>query len=116
MSNFLIISDMRFISLWAGNTGSDLPSHLTKLYTSIGHSGFQRDPEVCAEPERVPIEELLEPFSLPEKYHVEAVAAAERESLHLATTVVAVYTDNPPGSESVQPSGCALRFIGTFPC
>jgi hypothetical protein len=109
------MSNTHFISLWAGNTGSDLPSHLKKLYASIGDSSFQRDPEVCAERERVPIVELLEPFSLPEASFESAVAAARRESLHLATTVVAVYTDNPPESKTVQPSGCGLRFIGTFP-
>ena len=108
------MSNTHFISLWAGNTGSDLPSHLNKLYASIGDSSFQRDPEVCAERERVPIVELLEPFSLAEASIAEAVAAAERESLHLATTVVAVYTKNLPKGESVQPSGCGLRFIGTF--
>jgi hypothetical protein len=109
------MSDMHFISFWAGNIGSDLPRHLKALYASIGHSSFQRDPEVCAERERVPIEELLEPFSLTEAFLAEAIAAAGRQSLHLATTVVAVYTQNPPKGEMLQPSGSALRFIGTFP-
>jgi len=109
------MSNTHFISLWAGNPGADLPLQLEKLYTAIGYSHFQRDPEVCAERERVPIVELLEPFSLPESSFAEAVAAAEHELLRLATTVVAVYTHNPPRSEAIQPSTCSLRFLGTFP-
>jgi len=108
---------MSFISLWAGdiNPPDSLPSHLTKLYKALGYSSFQRDPEVCAEWELVPVGELLEPFSLPEPFFEEARKAAVQQSLRLANTVVAVYTDQPPSPEAVQVADCGLRFVGTFP-
>jgi len=110
-----VVCGPHFISLWAGNIGSDLLSHLTILYASLGHSNFQRDPEVCAERERVPIEELLEPFLVSEGFLADAVAAAKRQPLHLATTVVAVHTADRPAQQALHPFGCGLRFIGTFP-
>jgi hypothetical protein len=32
------MSDARFISLWAGNVGSDMPAHLRILYASLGEN------------------------------------------------------------------------------
>ena len=108
---------MSFISLWAGNIEppGKLPEHLGRLYGSIGRSTFQRDPEVCAERELVPVAELLEPFSLVEPFLSQAMSAAEQKRLRLANTVVAVYTDDVPKTEAIEPAGCALRFVGTFP-
>ena len=108
---------MSFISLWAGHIEppSKLPDHLGVLYRSLGSSAFLRDPEVCAEFERVPVAELMEPFSLGELFLSEATAAAERQGLRLANTVVAVYTDHAPKAEPINSNGCELRFIGTFP-
>jgi hypothetical protein len=105
-----------FISLWAGDiaTPEDLPSHLGVLYKAIGFANFLRDPRVCEELERVPVAELIEPF-LPRETELQAAAAAaERQSLRLATTVVAIYTRHPPKEIVIQPSGCELRFIGSF--
>ena len=106
---------MNFISLWAGHIEppGQLPSHLGALYTSLGRSKFSRGPEVCAERERVPVAELLEPFSLGEVFLSEAVAAAEKQGLRLANTVVAVYTQHAPKAQTID--GCGLRFVGTFP-
>ena len=108
---------MSFISLWAGQIEppGKLPEHLKRLYGSIGSATFQRDPEVCAECERVPIGELLEPFSLDESFLSEATASAARQSLRLANTVVAIYTHDAPKAEATETTGCDLRFIGTFP-
>jgi hypothetical protein len=108
------MNDTHFVSLWAGIVGSDLPAHLEILYASLGHSSFERDPRVCAELERVPIEELLEPFLLSEASLADAVASAEKQTLHLATTVVAIYTHMPPRRDVLPPSGCGLKFVGTF--
>jgi hypothetical protein len=106
---------MSFISLWAGQIEppGTLPTHLGTLYKSLGRSTFSRDPEVCAERELVPVAELLEPFSLGEVFLSEAVAAAERQALRLANTVVGVYTHHAPNAEAID--GCELRFVGTFP-
>jgi len=111
------MSETMFISLWAGDLdcARELPNHLAILYGSIGHSRFQRDPEVCEELELVPIGELLEPYSLSEVFLVEAVSAAEQQSLRLASLVVAVYTHEPPKSKLLSPPGCGLRYLGTFP-
>jgi hypothetical protein len=70
---------------------------------------------VCSERELVPISELIEPFGLGESHFAQARSAAEDKSLRLANTVVAVYTDDAPRPEVTEPSGCDLRFIGTFP-
>ena len=107
---------MSFMSLWAGDIDSpeNLTPHLGTLYSSIGHSNFQQEPRVCEELERVPVAELIEPFLLSKEAMQTAVAAAERQSLRLATTVVAIYTNNPPESEVLQAAGCALKFIGIF--
>jgi hypothetical protein len=106
---------MSFISLWAGHIEppGNLPNHLAVLYRSLGYSTFRRDPEVCAERERVPVAELLEPFSLGEVFRSQAIAAAEGQGLRLANTVVGVYTQHDPGAEAI--AGCELRFVGTFP-
>lgn len=106
---------MSYISLWAGQIEppSTLPTHLGALYRSLGSSTFSRDPEVCAERERVPVAELLEPFSLGEAFLSEAAAAAERQGLRLANTVVGVFTHHAPKAEAID--GCELRFVGTFP-
>jgi hypothetical protein len=106
---------MNFISLWAGliEPPNTLPAHLDVLYTSLGDSTFSHDPEVCAGRERVPVVELLEPFSLGEAFLSEATAAAERQGLRLANTVVGVYTQHAPKAEAIE--GCKLRFVGTFP-
>ncbi len=106
---------MSFISLYAGRIEppDKLPAHLGILYRSLGDSTFRRDPEVCAERERVPVAELLEPFSLGEVFLAEAIAAAERQGLRLANTVVGVYTNHAPRAEAID--GCELRFVGTFP-
>ena len=106
---------MNFISLWAGliEPPNTLPAHLGMLYTSLEHSTFSRDPEVCAELERVPVVELLEPFSLGNAFLSEAAAAAERHGLRLANTVVGVYTQHAPKAQFID--GCKLRFVGTFP-
>jgi hypothetical protein len=111
---------MRFyVSFWAAglSTANDLPPHLEKLYKSIGHSNFAQDPEVCAEREPVPVEELIEPFStnLDEAALAHAAAAAREQCLKLAAVVVAVYTLQRPAPECVRPHDCELRFIGTFP-
>lgn len=108
---------MSFISLWTGRIEppGNLPEHLGRLYDSIDSSSFEREPGVCAERELVPFAELLEPFSLGEPFFDQAMAAAERKRLHLANTVVAVYTIGAPNTDSTAPAGCALRFIGTFP-
>lgn len=108
---------MIYISLWACDldTATDLPRHLQRLYESVSRSALQRDPEVCAEREPVPVEELLEPFSLPEAFLLEATAAAQQKSLRLAAAVIAVYTRDAPPQEAVQPVGCQLQFLGTFP-
>ena len=103
-----------YISLWAGNVGSALPLHLTILYKSLGNSTFSNDPRVCAERECVPVNELLEPFLTSEDAILKAVNAAERQSLHLASEVVAVYTSSPPSLNLVQPLGCELWYVGTF--
>ncbi len=105
---------MSLISLWAGhiNPPGKLPAPLEVLYRSLGSPTFRRDPEVCAELERVPVADLLEPFSLGEVFLSEALAAAERQGLRLANTVVAVFTHHAPKADAV---GCDLRFIGTFP-
>jgi len=107
---------MSFISLWAGRIEpfNKLPEHLGVLYRSIGHSGFKRDPTVCAERELVPVVELLEPFSLNESFLAETRTAAEQKGLRLANTAVAVYTKEVPKPEATEPAGCNLRFIGTF--
>jgi hypothetical protein len=107
---------MSFISLWAGRIEpyNTLPEHLGVLYGSIGHSCFQRAPEVCAERELVPVVELLEPFLLSESFLAETRAVAEQKGLRLANTVVAVYTNEAPKPETTEPAGCNLRFIGTF--
>ena len=106
---------MNFISLWAGliEPPNTLPAHLNLLYTSLDDSTFSRDPEVCAERERVPVVELLEPFSLGEAFLSEATAAAESQGLRLANTVVGVYTQYAPNAKAMD--GCELRFVGTFP-
>jgi hypothetical protein len=106
-----------FISLWAGSldTAGKLPAHLHILYSSIGHSCFGRDPEVCAERELVPVEELLEPFPLSKESVIELRKAAEESSLRLASVVVAIYTRERPESEALQPRGCDLKFLGTVP-
>jgi len=108
---------MHFISLWAGNIEpfNKLPDHLRVLYRSIGHDCFRRDPSVCAERELVPVAELIEPFDLGDSHFAQARSAAENKSLRLANTVVAVYTDDALRPEVTEPSGCDLRFIGTFP-
>ena|SRR5436190_1731790 len=109
---------MNFISLWAGRIEppGTLPGHLEILYGSLGGTAaFQRDPQVCAEREQVPIDELLEPFSLSEPFLTEAIAAADRQSLRLANTVVAVYTRLALKAEAIETTSCELRFIGTFP-
>ena len=113
----MVQDSMSFISLWAGRIEppGNLPQHLGKLYTSVGRSTFKREPEVCEERELVPVVELLEPFSLGEPFVRRALAEAERKRLHVANTVVAVYTEDAPKTESTEPAGCALRFIGTFP-
>jgi len=89
---------MSFISLWAGDIEpyNKLPDHLKVLYESIGAHCFRRDPEVCAELERILIGELLEPISLSEPFLAAACATAKQKSLRLANTVVAVYTDAAP--------------------
>lgn len=107
---------MRTISLWAAglHVAQELPIHLEELYRTIGRENFERDPEVCAEREPVPIEELLEPFLLDEKSSSEATTAAKHASLRLAAVVVAVYTFSPPAvNKSSLPAG-GLRFIGSF--
>jgi hypothetical protein len=108
------IAAMNFISLWAGliEPPNTLPAHLHVLYNSLGDSTFSRDPEVCAERERVPIVELLEPFSLGNAFLAEATAAAESQDLRLANTVVAVYTHHAPKTKAID--GSKLRFVGTF--
>lgn len=108
---------MSFISLWAGKIEppGELSEHLGRLYGSIGRATFQRDPEVCAERELVPVPELLEPFSLGEPYLSQATSAAEQNCLRLVNTVVAVYTDDILANSGNEPAGCALRFVGTFP-
>jgi len=107
---------MRYISLWVAKSSSpeELSPHLGTLYRSIGPSNFASEPRVCEELELVPIAELIEPFLLSESAAETAVATAEQQSLGLATTVVAVYTHRPPDRAVLQPSGCALKFIGTF--
>jgi len=109
-------TDKTFISVWAGrlDTATELPTHLKLLYDSIGHSRFERDPEVCAERELVPVEELLEPFSLCEEFASELTNAAKQQSLRLASVVVAVYTHERPRTEGLRPSGCGLQYLGTF--
>jgi hypothetical protein len=111
------MSDNTFISLWAGSldTARELPIHLKLLYGAIGRSRFERDPEVCVERECVPVDELLEPFALCEEFASELTKAAEQQSLGLASVVVAVYTHERPGTEALQPLGCGLRYLGTFP-
>ena len=106
---------MNFISLWAGliEPFNTLPTHLDMLYASLGDSTFSRDPEVCAERERVPVVELLEPFSLGNGFLSEATATAERQGLRLANTVVGVFTQHAPKAEAID--GCKLVFVGTFP-
>jgi hypothetical protein len=106
---------MIFISLWAGRIEppGTLSTHLAALYRVLNHSTFSRDPRVCAEREQVPIAELLEPFRLGEVNLSEATAAAERQGLRLANTVVAVYTPGAPKAEAID--GCGLRFVGAFP-
>lgn len=105
-----------FISLWVGSLdcARNLPAHLEVLYRSIGPSSFERDPEVCAERECVPVEELLEPFSLAQEFVAESIKAAKQQSLHLASVVVAVYTREQPKLSVVQVAGCGLRYLGTF--
>jgi hypothetical protein len=108
---------MNFISLWAGRIEpyNKLPEHLGVLYKSIGHSCFQRAPEVCSERELVPVAELLEPFLHSAMLLDEARTVAEQKGLHLANTVVSVYTNKAPKTEAMEPAGCDLRFVGTFP-
>ena len=88
--------------------------HLTSLYTSIGHSLFVTDPEICAERELVPIEDLLEPFSLSLSHFNGAVRVAREKGLRLASVVLAVQTREPINDESLEPEGCNLRFLGKF--
>jgi len=108
---------MSFISLWAGNIEppGELPSHLKILYQSLSHLNVDREPGVCAEFERVPVEELLEPFDLPERHFADALAAAQQNSLRLANTVVAIHTPTPLHDQPLKLPGCELRYIGTFP-
>ena len=108
---------MSFISLWAGDIEpyDELADHLKVLYESIGSHCLEREPQVCAEQERVPVGELVEPFSLSESFFAAACAAAKQKSLRLANTVVAVYTEDAPRLEVTEPTGCDLRFIGTYP-
>ncbi len=108
---------MSFISLWAGDLdcASNLPVHLGRLYDSIPSTRWQREPGVCEERELVPVEELLEPFALHEQFIAQAAAVAKRDRLRLAAVVVAVYTTEPPETAVLQPEGCGLRFLGTFP-
>jgi hypothetical protein len=89
--------------------------HLGNLYTSIGHSLFVTEPEICAERELVPIEDLLEPFSLSSSHFNEAVRVAREKGLRLASVVLAVQTRDPIKDESLEPEGCNLRFLGSFP-
>ena len=109
------MSGPTFISLWAGDfdIAKRLPAHLNLLYKSIGPSHWVRDPEVCDERELVPIDELLETFSLPEEFAAEAKETAWQKSLRLASVVVAVYTHEAPGVEVLQPPGCGLQYLGT---
>jgi hypothetical protein len=106
-----------FISFWAGSLeiARDLPTHLKVLYALVGHECFVRDPEVCAERELVPVGELLEPFSLCEEFTFELAKAAERQSLKMASVVVAIYTHERLRTEQLQPSDGGLRYLGTFP-
>src|SRR6476659_8444920 len=99
---------MNFISLWAGRIEppNTLPTHLRVLYNSLGRSTFSRDPRVCAERELVPVAELLEPFLRTDVYLAEATAAAGRQGLRLANTVVAVFTHHVPDMATVD--GCDL--------
>ena len=105
-----------FMSVWAGDlkTSLEIPVHLEKLYTSIGHSLFVIEPEICAERELVPIEDLLEPFSFSSSHFNEAVRVAREKGLRLASVVLALQTREPINDESLEPEGCNLRFLGSF--
>jgi hypothetical protein len=102
-----------FMSVWAGDlkTSLEIPVHLGNLYTSIGHSLFVTEPEICAERELVPIEDLLEPFSLSSSHFNEAVRVAREKGLRLASVVLAVHTREPISEDSLEPKGCNLRFF-----
>lgn len=110
------MSKAPFISFWAGNLdcAKELPAHLKAVYDLIGDSHFERDPEVCSEQELVPVEELLESFSLDEWFAGELAKTAEQQSLRLAAVVIAVYTHESPKPRLLQPSSCGLRYLGTF--
>jgi hypothetical protein len=106
---------MKFVSLWGGDIRpEDVPAHLMKLYHSVGLSNTEGEPGVCAERERVPVEELLEPFNLGEDALSEAASAAKKKSLRLATTVVGIYSGTPLDEQTLEPPGCGFRFLGSF--
>jgi hypothetical protein len=107
---------MIFVSLWAGDleTARSLPSHLESLYDSLGSSSYEQDPEICAERELVPIEEILEPLSHSESFLSDAVRNAKQKSLRVAAVAVGIYTKSVPQDELLQPPNCGLKFIGTF--
>ncbi len=107
---------MKCVTLFAGDVevARNLPRHLTPLYAALDGPTFTDDPRVCAELELVPIDELIEPFSLPTHIFAEAVAAASAKSLSLAAVVVAVYTKTGCAEDSAPPNS-GLRFICTVP-
>jgi hypothetical protein len=104
-----------YISFWAGDlaVANTLPAQLKILYSAIGSSEFVKDPEVCAERELVPIQELLEPFSLSNESQISAAENATAKSLKLAGVLVAIYTRLALEDVKTGPE-CGLRFIGSF--